>query len=417
MGKRRMRTIRCLVVATVIALSVGSATAGNPSDAPYLPIQSRADLQRYLDATPIAESPLSRLSPMGRRRFLEDINFTARGIGGYGLADLEAELTAEDIRDVLALFGLHASSGLLSDAREVNRNDRPSRWPVPQKPTAIGLKFDQLRALERLPADPTAGLTGDARARAMHDGYDRLFGTGPSSLAEVSDTDLDLLFRAAEMVIGTTNDPGYFNDMDRALEELQARGLAQKAHYRSMHRALVLTRNFDRADALARANPSLGFVVSPDIFEEVALGHSGPTVWSVSPDRNQLVHQAVELDAPVTIVVAAHPDCGYSREAMNAIESDPVLGPLFAEHATWVAPQAGSLDIERLQQWNREHPDTEIALAVDAREWPAIDDWATPTFYFFRNGELATRVAGWPRDGAGRREEVVAALGEIGLIE
>jgi len=413
-----MRTIRCLVVATVIALSVGSATAGNPSNEPYMPIQSRADLQRYLDATPIAESPLSRLSPMGRRRFLEEINFTARGIGGYGTADLEAELTAEDIREVLALFGLHASSGLLSDAREVNRNDRPSRWPVPREPTAIGLKFDQLRALDRLPADPTAGLTGDARARAMHDGYDRMFGAGPSLLAEVSDTDLDLLFRAAGVVIGATNDPRYFNDMDRLLAELQVRELAQKGHYRSMHRALVLTRNFDRADALARAHPSLEFSVTPEIVDEVAPDYTGPTIWSVGQDRYRLVHQALELDAPAVIIVTTDPSrCHFSREAMTAIESDPVLGPLFAKHATWLVPQAGSLDVELLQQWNHEHPGAGASLAVDAREWPAIDEWATPTFYFFSNGELAAKVVGWPRGEAGHRDEVVAALGDIGLLQ
>lgn len=413
-----MRTIHCLVAATVIALSIGSAAAEKPSDEPYMPIQSPADLQRYLEATPIAESPLSRLSPMGRRRFLEGIHFTPRGIGGYGTADLEYELTAEDIREVLALFGMRASSGLLSDAREVNRNDRPSRWPVPQEPTVIGLKFYQLRAIERRPEDAAAGLTGDARARAMHDGYDRLFGTAPSSLAEVSDTDLDLLFRAAEMVIGATNDPGYFSDMDRLLAELRVRNLAQKGHYRSMHRALVLTRSFDRADALARAHPSLEFAATPGIVDEVSPKHVGPTVWAVSPDRYRLVHQALELDVPAMVIVTTHPGrCHFSHEAMTAIESDPVLGPVFAKHAMWVAPQAGSLDIEFLQQWNREHPGTEVSLVVDSREWTAIDEWATPTFYFFSNGELAAKVVGWPRGEAGHRDEVVAALGEIGLIE
>lgn len=392
--------------------------AGNPSDETYVPIQSRADLQRYLEATPIAESPLSRLSPMGRRRFLEDINFTARGIGGYRFGDLLAELTADEIREVLALFGLRASSGLLNDARDVNRNDRPSRWPVPQEPTAIGIKFDQLRALERLPEDADAGLTDAVRAHAMHDSYDKLFGAEESSsLAEVSDTDLDLLFRAANMVIGITNDPKYFDNMDRLLVELQARNLAQKDHYRVVHEALVLTRNFDRADALARAHPSLELAAIPTIVDKVPTDYTGPTAWLVSQDRYQLIHQAVELDAPAMVIVTAHPGCGFSREAMKTIESDPVLGPVFAKHANWLAPQDGRLDVELLQQWNREHPAVEMTLAVDTREWPAVDDWKTPTFYFFKNGELATKVSGWPLDGTGHRDEVVAALGEIGLLE
>ncbi|MGQ4659315.1 hypothetical protein [Lysobacter sp. F6437] len=400
-----------------MALLMGTAAAGNPSDETYVPIQSRADLQRYLEATPIAESPLSRLSPMGRRRFLEDIHFTERGIGGYGFADLLAELRADEISEVLALFDLHASSGLLSDAREVNRNDLPSRWPVPQEPTAIGRKFDQLRALRRLPEDAGSGLTDAVREQAMHDGYERLFGAGPLSLAEVSDTDLDLLFRAANMVIGITNDPEYFDDMDRLLAELKTRNLVQKDHYRVMHEALVLTRNFDRADALARTHPSLELAAIPKIVDNVPMSYAGPTAWWVSQDRYQLVHQAVELGAPAMVIVTAHLGCGYSRDAMKTIESDPVLGPVFAKHANWLAPQDGRLDIELLQQWNREHPAVEMVLAVDAREWPAIDDWKTPTFYFFKNGELTTKVSGWPLDGAGHRDDVVAALGEIGLLE
>ncbi len=412
-----MRTIRSAAVTIMLVFLAGTAVAGSAPNDAHLPIQSEAALQRYLDTTPIAESPLSRLSPMGRRRFLEDVHFTEKGVGGYGYADLLAELTADEIREVLALFGLHASSSLLNDARDVNRNDVPSRWPVPQQPTAIGRKFDQLRAIGDMREDPPSGLTDAARARAMHDGFERLFGAGSFSLAAVSDTDLDLLFRAANIVIGTTNDPEYFDDVDRLLGELQARNLAQRDHFRVMHEALLLIRDFDRAEALARAHPSLELAPIPAIVDNVPARHAGPTEWAVSPDRYQLLHQAVDLDVPAMVVVVAHPSCGFSRRAMDDIESDPVLGPLFAEHANWLAPQDGRLYVEQLQQWNHEHPAIRMTVAVDRREWPAIDDWATPTFYFFKGGELMAKVSGWPLDGAGHRDEVVAALGDIGLLE
>ncbi len=412
-----MRIIRFAAITALLFLA-GMATAGDvaKNDA-HLPIQSKGDLQRYLESTPIAESPLSRLSPMGRQRFLEDIRFTDRGIGGYGFADLLAELTADEIREVLALFGLRASSGLLNDAREINRNDLPSRWPAPLEPTLIGRKFDQLRALKDMREDPDVGMTDASRARAVRNGYDRLFGTVTPSLSAVSDTDLDLLFRAAKIVIDRTNDPKHFDDMNRVLAELQARDLAQKDHYRSMHQALVLVRDFDRADALAMAHPSMKLAAMPAIVDRVPAGFAGPTAWAISPNQYRLVHQAVDLDVPARVVVVAHPFCGFSRQAMEDIESDPVLGPLFAEHARWLAPQSGRLDIEQLQQWNREHPVTGVTLTVDTHEWPAIDDWATPNFYFFKDGELTSTVSGWPLDGAGHRAEVVSALGDIGLLE
>lgn len=412
-----MRTIRSAAVATVLVLLSRSVLAeGVPRDVP-LPIQSEAVLQQYLAATPTEESPLSRLSPMGRRRFLDGVDFNEQGITRFNTADLMAELTAEEIREVMALFDLQAPASMLRDARDVNRNDVPSRWPVPQEPTAIGRKFDQLRASEDMPASSDAGVTDSGRSRAIRDGYDRLFGAFGASLEAVSDSDLHLLFRAASIAMFGTNDPKYFDAMDRPLAELRARELASKDDYRMMHGALVLARDFERADALAQTHPAMELAATPPIIDRVPAEHSGPTEWAVSPDQYQLVHQAVDLDVPAKVIVVAHPDCGFSRGAMEAVESDPVLGPLFAEHAHWLAPQAHRLDVERLQLWNREHPSIEMTLAVDAREWPAIDEWATPIFYFFKDGELKAKVKSWPLDGAGQRDEVIAALDEIGLLE
>lgn len=412
-----MRAIRSAAVATALVLLSGIALAeGAPRDVP-LPIQSDAALQQYLAATPIEESPLSRLSPMGLRRFLDGVDFNQRGITEFSTGELMAELTAEEIREVMALFDLQAPASMLRDARDVNRNDVPSRWPVPQEPTAIGRKFDQLRAIEDMPESTDAGVTDAGRSRAIRDGYDRLFGTASASLDAVSDSDLHLRFRAATLAVDWTKDPKYFDAMDRQLAELQARALASKFDYRVMHGALVLARDFERADALAQSHPAMELATTPPIAEKVPAGHTGPTEWAVSPDQYQLVHQAVDLDVPATVVVVAHPDCGFSRSAMAAIEPDPVLGPLFAEHARWLAPQSHRLDVERMQQWNREHPSVEMTLAVDAREWPAIDEWATPNFYFFKDGELKAKVTGWPLDGAGSRDEVIAALAEIGLLE
>lgn len=411
-----MRVIRSASVATALALLSGFAMAGQPG-AVQLPIQSEAGLQEYLAVTPIEESPLSRLSPMGRRRFLEDIHFTSRGISGYGTADLMAELTAEEIQAVLALFDLPVSESLLRDARDVNRNELVSDRPLPKVPTAIGHRFDQLRAMKDVQASSDLGVTALGRSRAIRDGYDRLFGSASVSPNSVSDSDLHLLFRAASIAMFGTTDPKYFDAMDLPLAELRARGLASKDDYRMMHAALVLARDFERADALALDHPALELSATPPIVERVPAGHSGPTEWAVSPDNYELIHQKVALDLPAKVIVVAHPDCGFSRAAMQAIESDPVLGPLFAEHAHWLAPQAQRLGVERLQQWNRKHPSVEMTLAVDTREWPMMDDWATPNFYFFKDGELKARVSGWPLDGAGHRDKVVAALGEIGLLD
>jgi hypothetical protein len=70
------------------------------------PIRSRAELAEYTARTPSASSPLSRLSPEARERFVRSLTFNERGVTGFRYADLEAELSATEAYRVLALFGV-----------------------------------------------------------------------------------------------------------------------------------------------------------------------------------------------------------------------------------------------------------------------------------------------------------------------
>lgn len=69
------------------------------------PIRSRAELVRYVKETPATLSPLNRLSPSARARFLESLTFGKRGLSGYRYADLARELTPVQIYQILSLFG------------------------------------------------------------------------------------------------------------------------------------------------------------------------------------------------------------------------------------------------------------------------------------------------------------------------
>ena len=55
-----------------------------------------------------------------------------------------------------------------------------------------------------------------------------------------------------------------------------------------------------------------------------------------------------------------------------------------------------------------------MSLADQRADWPALDSWGTPTFYFFQRGALVSKVRGWPR--AGRRAELLAGMHAIGLL-
>jgi hypothetical protein len=79
-----------------------------------------------------------------------------------------------------------------------------------------------------------------------------------------------------------------------------------------------------------------------------------------------------------------------------------------------MAPQVSAFDWDVFEQWNREHPGQETTLAFRHDEWPMIDWWGTPTFYFFKSGTLSAKVRGWPKGG--RKPELQAALRQVGLL-
>jgi hypothetical protein len=87
-------------------------------------IRSQSDLKRYLSATETSGSPLSALSSGGRERFLSSITFGAKGISGFRYAELQSELTASQIYDVLALFGAQKDVAIIPNVRAETVADR-----------------------------------------------------------------------------------------------------------------------------------------------------------------------------------------------------------------------------------------------------------------------------------------------------
>jgi hypothetical protein len=91
---------------------------------PMATIRSQSDLKRYLAATGNSGSPLSALSSNARTRFLSSITFNEKGITGFHYGDLQSELTASQIFDVLHLFGAEKDVALVPNVRVETAADR-----------------------------------------------------------------------------------------------------------------------------------------------------------------------------------------------------------------------------------------------------------------------------------------------------
>jgi hypothetical protein len=252
--------------------------------------------------------------------------------------------------------------------------------------------------------------------RHANEAYEKFVGTRltRASLNGLSSADLALFLRAAEMAGTYAAEERYARDMTAILDELSRRGDAGNVHYTAAYRMLVAVRDFAGARRLAAKYPAGEFEVLPAvrIDREPA---KGPSVWVPGDDPHEVVQRRVDVAAGPRIVVVSHPSCHFSRNAMSAIAADDTLGPLFRSHATWIAPQSGTLNLPALQRWNREHRDFAVALVVRQTEWTFVDYWNTPTFYFLKDGAIVQKVIGWPKEG--HREELLAASRKAGMLQ
>lgn len=271
-------------------------------------------------------------------------------------------------------------------------------------------RFAALKRADEL----TVALPTRDKAIAMGTIYDLLFTVAPmQALRELSPPDLAWLYKAASLTVFYTADERRVLAMQPVLAELEARGLASPHHDTKMYEAFVTARMLPQARAFASQHSLVSLEPLPET-RDAALAAGQPTAWFVDPARRALERRNVDVQRAAHVVVVSHPACHFWANAWQALESDPVLAKIFAEHAIQLAPQDARIDFDALQAWNRTHPAWPTLLTFRRDEWPMLDTWSTPTFYFFQAGALVTKVEGWPEGG--RRAEVVAALTTIGLL-
>jgi len=355
-----------------------------------VPIKSSAELLSYLEHG--NASPLDMLSAPAKRRFLDSLRFGSTGLAGFSVAELEAELTQDEAREVLKLFGADAYTPPASRMR-----DRHLNIGATETATADTWFDEVLRA--SLTASPS---------REVVAAYERGFRSRqtPAGLHTLSDGDLALVFRAATIVAGFDQAPRYADDMRRELAELNRRHLTASGDYENAYRALIRSRDFGAADDLRARYPEARLPPLPTVYDTVK--HPGPTVLQLSADGSELERHVVTLDEPIQIIIIA--GCHFASDAALDIERDPLLRKAFAQHVLWLTPQDGDPADPDLIRWNREHPFTAMRSVYRESEWPQIDSWAMPTFYFFRGGKLDKKFVGW------QKESIMVELRKLGLM-
>lgn len=272
-------------------------------------------------------------------------------------------------------------------------------------PRDLQADYDALVAVQARAVDRSEAERGAMIAASYRERFGAL--TAPD-LDALPDASLDLLFRAAEIPVGYTLDPYYAEQMSAAYERLAARSRIEPRHRRSMFEAWVMLRRFDAARRIADAAPDAGHLPR---LRETPVPTGTPALWEPGDDTDTLTRRPIDLNQP-RIVVVSHPLCGFSQNAARQIAADPELGPRFADRSLWLLPQTATLDVDQVRDWQRAHAPYRMAYVDLQRDWPGMDEWGTPTFYFFKDGRVVHKVVGWPAEG--RKADLLEGLARIG---
>jgi hypothetical protein len=255
------------------------------------------------------------------------------------------------------------------------------------------------------------------KSKAMRSIYESSLRHSLASLKSSDATALHDLFHSLSTAYSyaLTGDYGsrstYLAGMGQVLSELARRGEQDADEVDGYYESLVIARRFEDARRLRREFKGTAF------RDYARLSNGGPidsgamaAYAAVSEGDIVLSHVEVPSDGNYVVVVIG---CHFAVDAARAIAKNPeLLGPMSSGRVFWVFGDS-ELDQQRLNQWTREFPQFKARIAYDNAGWPGVGFGATPTFHFFKGGNLVRTNEGW--GGASDEEELKKALDAIGL--
>jgi hypothetical protein len=246
------------------------------------------------------------------------------------------------------------------------------------------------------------------RARTISNAYEKIFKSKqmPAAIRSLSDRDVNALFKASSDISFYTATQENVHDMRLDLDELEARHIASDEQLQSYYLALYQSRQFDELSKFYSLHKDR--LPKPITFIDSKILPYRHSVLVINTSRDSVSRDVIRLRNGIFIVVVGLPSCQYTQHAVKDIDSNEDLRQLLESNTSWLAPADQTIDIELFQKWNQTHPRKAMVIAYRASDWPEINDWATPTFYVYRNGVVVAKVSGWPRQG--RAEELKRAI-------
>jgi len=395
-----------LLGGAMLALVAASAAIA----APPAVVHTQQELRALLDTgTP---TPLDALTPYGKRRFLGQLTWGAKGLGGFGYTPLVRELDRTQLEAVLRFL----DSGSYLPILGKDMAGPPLRLPAPS--TDVARRLEQLEQFAAEDAsrraDSVAPITA-LGAPAVLQRYRDLFGERMDTAALKAQPRGDLLslFDAAVVAANANPDAEAFDHLLLVHHELTARGIdTRRTLDRSVLNAMLAARRFEQAGAFAAARPQLADSAIPLVVDKLGPGFQGRSVYDYDAAANTLTRRAVAYPAGTELLMVVGAGCHFSRNALQAIAADTALqARLRQANLMLITPPHAAIAFGFIADWNAAHPTLPIRIPAHAQEWQGIDVLGVPEFHVLKDGKVIGKQSGWPDQG---NKAAVVGLVEAG---
>ncbi len=136
-----------------------------------------------------------------------------------------------------------------------------------------------------------------------------------------------------------------------------------------------------------------------------------------SDNPNAFEIRSLDFTKYTGLIVVTHPQCHFFKTFLVDIAHDVELRGKMVNSSIWISNSSKAYTNPAFKNWNKSIPDIPISIVYDTDQWPEINSWGSPTFYFFKDSKLQKKVVGWPKDSAKEKKKLLREGFELIEIE
>jgi len=219
------------------------------------------------------------------------------------------------------------------------------------------------------------------------------------SLSKLSSDDKRLLYGDVFNAVFWTQDIRAVGAFEKLVRALRSEG---EISQRDVARSMGLINRTGEFERVRKGLVEYG-INNASTYPEISrkFGLSSPykggvvDVWRVRDGGRRLVLEQVSRPNNQVVMVMSLQGCSSSQVALEEIASDAQLNAFFKEHGQILSAPVAAFNFQDFAEWNERQEGMEAFLVNKMADWSEIRTWATPSFYFYKKGELVDYQVGW----------------------